>query len=63
MALPKRRHSRSRTRIRRSHDALTAPGISTCSECGEPKLPHRLCAGCGAYKGRKVIDLGDEEME
>lgn len=63
MALPKRRHSRSRTRIRRSHDGLTAPGISTCSECGEPKLPHRLCSGCGSYKGRKVIDLGEEDLD
>ncbi|MEW6289912.1 MAG: 50S ribosomal protein L32 [Thermodesulfobacteriota bacterium] len=63
MALPKRRHSRSRTRIRRAHDGLTAPTISTCSECGEPKLPHRLCSGCGSYKGRKVIDLGEEDLD
>ena len=60
MALPKRRHSRTRTRIRRSHDALDAPTISTCSECGEPKLPHRLCSGCGSYKGRSVIQVEEE---
>lgn len=60
MALPKRRHSHSRTRTRRAHDALSAPGVSKCGECGEPKLPHRLCPGCGAYKGRSVIKLDEE---
>ena len=63
MALPKRRHSYSRTRKRRSHDALTAPTVSTCDACGEPKLPHRLCSSCGSYKGRSVINLGDEDFE
>ena len=57
MALPKRRHSHSRTRKRRAHDALTPPALSLCPECGEPKEPHRLCAGCGKYKGRTVFSL------
>jgi len=60
MALPKRRHSRSRTRKRRSHDFLTAPNVLECSNCGEPKLAHRLCGGCGTYKGRTVIQLEEE---
>ena len=63
MALPKRRHSHSRTRKRRSHDAITPPNIATCSECGEPKLPHRLCAGCGTYKGRTVVQFDEEDFE
>ncbi len=62
MALPKRRHSRSRTRKRRSHDALAAPGLSACGECGEPKEPHRLCGSCGKYKGRTVFSL-DTDVE
>ncbi len=62
MALPKRRHSRSRTRKRRSHDALKMPGLSLCSECGEPKEPHRLCGSCGTYRGRTVYAL-DAELE
>ena len=61
MALPKRRHSHARTRKRRAHDALTKPTIATCAECGEPKLPHRLCSGCGSYKGRTVVKLDLEE--
>lgn len=62
MAVPKRRHSRSRTRQRRAHDALTPPGLSVCSECGETKQPHRLCGNCGTYKGRNVYSL-DAEVE
>ncbi|MGW8194151.1 MAG: 50S ribosomal protein L32 [Desulforhopalus sp.] len=62
MALPKRRHSRSRTRKRRSHDALKAPSLSLCADCGEPKEPHRLCSSCGKYRSRTVYSL-DTEIE
>ena len=59
MANPKRRHSKARRDKRRSHDALSAPGLSTCDNCGEPKLPHRVCTSCGHYKGREVIEVDD----
>ncbi len=62
MALPKRRHSRSRTRKRRSHDALKPAGIAVCSDCGEPKQPHCLCGSCGKYRGRTVFHI-DTELE
>jgi len=62
VALPKRRHSHSRTRKRRSHDALTPTSVSSCPKCGEPKLSHRLCGGCGTYKDRTVIKF-EEELE
>lgn len=62
MALPKRRHSYSRTHKRRAHDAISAPGVTVCGECGEPKQPHRLCSACGKYKGRTVYVL-DTEVE
>ncbi len=60
MALPKHRQSHSKTRLRRSHDALRPANISACPECGEPKQPHRLCAGCGTYNGKKIIKFDDE---
>ena len=41
---------------RRAHDALARPATSTCSNCGEVKMPHRACVKCGYYKGREVID-------
>ncbi|MBU0730481.1 MAG: 50S ribosomal protein L32 [Proteobacteria bacterium] len=63
MALPKRRHSHSRTRKRRANDGLTAPTVSSCPECGEPKLPHTLCSGCGTYKGKSIVKLNEDDLE
>jgi large subunit ribosomal protein L32 len=57
MANPKRRHSKQRTAIRRSHDHLTARSISECPNCHEAKLPHRACAKCGHYKGREIVEV------
>lgn len=59
MAVPKKKTSKSKRDMRRAHDALTAPGISTCPQCREPKQPHRVCPSCGTYKGKEVI--GAEE--
>ncbi len=56
MPNPKRRHSAARRDRRRAHDALARPATSTCSNCGEAKLPHRACAHCGYYNGRPVIE-------
>jgi large subunit ribosomal protein L32 len=44
--------------MRRSHDALTAAAFHECSNCGELKRPHNLCAACGHYNGREVIAVG-----
>jgi len=55
MPNPKRRHS-----TRRSHDFLTAVGVSECPACHEKKLPHRACPKCGEYKGRAVLDIKEE---
>lgn len=59
MPNPKRRHSKARTASRRAHDALTTRSLSTCSNCHEAKLPHRVCLKCGYYKGREVIEVKD----
>ncbi|HZB88973.1 MAG TPA: 50S ribosomal protein L32 [Terracidiphilus sp.] len=59
MPNPKRRHSTRRTALRRSHDFLTATGVSECPNCHEKKLPHRACAKCGEYKGRAVLETKD----
>lgn len=55
MAVPKGKTSKSKKNMRRAHDAISAPGISTCPQCQEPKLPHRACSSCGTYKGKEVI--------
>ncbi len=61
MGLPKRKTSKSKRNQRRSHDALTPPQWLSCSQCGEPVLPHRICAACGYYRGRQVLTVTEEE--
>lgn len=56
MAVPKRRHSKARTRKGRTHFKLEVPGMVKCSECGEYKLSHRICKECGSYKGEIVTN-------
>lgn len=57
MAVPKKRHTKSRRNKRRSHQALEKIKLSICSKCKEPILPHHFCPFCGTYKGREVIDV------
>jgi large subunit ribosomal protein L32 len=55
MALPKRRHSKSRRDKRRTHQGVRGDlSIVRCSNCGAAVLPHNACGECGFYKGRKI---------
>lgn len=60
MPNPKRRHSKARSRKRRTHYKAEAPTISTCSNCGAPVLLHRVCGECGHYRGKQVIEKSAE---
>jgi large subunit ribosomal protein L32 len=60
MAVPKQRTSRAKRDKRRSHDSIGATSRSLCPQCGAPKLPHRVCAQCGTYRGREVVQSDDE---
>jgi len=51
------RHTRAHTANRRSHHALKAPTLATCSNCEAKHRPHHMCQECGFYKGRLVIDM------
>ena len=55
MALPKRRHSKTRQAKRRTHWKLVAPNVVECPRCHAPRLPHHVCPDCGFYNGRLVI--------
>ncbi len=60
MAVPKRRHSATRGRKRRTHWKLKAPGVNRCGRCGTPKLPHRVCGNCGFYDGEEIVRPREE---
>jgi len=55
MAVPKRRTSKARKLKRRTHWKLAVPGLVSCPQCHEPKLPHRVCVHCGHYKSREAV--------
>jgi large subunit ribosomal protein L32 len=55
MAVPKRRTSASKRDRRRAHDALQAPHVMACPQCGERTLRHRACPPGGTARGRSVV--------
>ena len=61
MAVPKKRKSKSRARMRRSHDSIPTPNLSACPQCGDHKQSHRVCPGCGHYNGRQIFEVATEE--
>jgi len=60
MAVPKRRTSKSKKRMRRTHHKAVVPTLSPCPKCGEPRVPHRVCPNCGYYKGVRRLEIEDE---
>jgi len=59
MPVPKRKTSKSQLNKRRTHQKITGPNVIACPECGEAKLPHHVCPGCGVYKGRTVLEIDE----
>ena len=56
MAVPKKKVSKSRRNMRRSHHALSPAAYAECANCGELKRPHHVCQACGYYNDREVVD-------
>lgn len=56
MAVPKKKISRSKRNMRRSHDSLQASILDECGNCGELKRPHHICEACGYYNGREITE-------
>ena len=61
MAVPKKKTSKSKRNMRRSHLALKQTNVITDNDSGEYKLPHHICDG--KYKGRQVIKLKEKKKE
>ena len=63
MALPKRKHSKARRDKSRTHWKLTLPSMNKCPQCGQPGIPHRVCAACGFYRGRQVLVIREKKSK
>lgn len=67
MGVPKYKPSKSRKRLRRSHDALRPTQLVACANCGTSGPKHAICAQCGHYpvRGerttRQVVVPGESE--
>lgn len=63
MANPKRRHSNTRTRLRRANDFLSPVALTTCPQCKAPMRPHHVCPSCGRYRGKQIITIKAKEKD
>lgn len=59
MAVPKRKMSKSRKRLRRGHHKAASMATQACPRCSSPKLSHRICPTCGYYRGKKQLEVED----
>lgn len=61
MAVPQRRISKTRKRLRRSHFKLEVTGLVACPHCGAMIRSHRVCPKCGYYGGKEVLYVAKDE--
>ena len=57
MAVPKRKTSVSRKKMRRSQHRLTSVNIIEDKKSGEYKLSHHVDLKSGYYNGKKILDI------
>ena len=61
MAVPFRRTSKTKKKMRRTHLKKEDGALTNCPHCGETLRPHRACTKCGYYKNKEVIKVEQEE--
>ena len=57
MAVPKRKTSVSKRKLRRSHHRLRRTNIIEDKKSGEYRLSHHIDLKSGYYNGKKILDL------
>ena len=57
MPVPKKKTSKSKRDMRRTHDKIKLPQVTMCPQCHEPVLPHHVCLECGTYNGKTLIEV------
>ena len=56
MAVPKRKVTRSKRNMRRSHDTLKGATYIEDQESGELRRPHHIDLATGMYRGRQILE-------
>ena len=57
MAVPKRKTSKSRRNMRRSHHRIRSVNIVEDKKSGEFRLSHHVDLKTGYYNGKKILDV------
>ena len=63
MAVPARRTSKTKKRMRRTHLKKDVNTTTVCPNCKAVIQPHRACTECGYYKGKDVLAKTEEVKE
>lgn len=56
MAVPKRKTSKSKRNMRRSHHALKTEAYVEDKSSGELRRPHHIDLATGMYRGRQILE-------
>lgn len=56
MAEPKKRTNNSKQGMRRMHDKTIGATIVFCQKCHQAKERHKVCASCGYYGEKQVVE-------
>jgi large subunit ribosomal protein L32 len=56
VAVPKRKKSKSKVRMRRANVKIASPNLRPCPKCGAFVLSHKVCPECNTYKGRLIFE-------
>ena len=56
MAVPKRKTSKSRRNIRRSHQQICIPNVIEDKKSGEFRLSHHIDLKTGLYNGKQILE-------
>ncbi|MEM7033019.1 MAG: 50S ribosomal protein L32 [Chloroflexota bacterium] len=60
--LPKKRISRTRqARKRARYLRVKLPHMVVCPTCNVLHISHTVCAQCGTYSGKQVVEVEDNE--
>ena len=63
MAVPKRKTSHSRKKLRQSHDALAMPAMSVDRKTKSVHRPHHVDLRTGFYRGKQVLFKDVEQAD
>ena len=61
MAVPKRKTSKSKRNMRRSHDSIKSLNIVEDKDSGEPRISHRIDLSTGMYNGKQIFKKKEKQ--